>query len=165
MSTIKNRIFLCVIDHSAEMKNALRYAARRAEAIDGNVGLFYCIEPNEFQHWVSVGNIMEQEAIDEAHDLFDKATAYVEKISHKEPFRYLHQGNLFDELYTLLSKAEMEYSVLVLGAGLNKKDGPGPIISHFISKMAHKLPIPMTVVPGHYSEKDIDRISMYRKEE
>ncbi len=162
MSTIKNRIFLCVIDHSVEMKNALRYAARRAQAIDGNVGLFYCIEPHDFQHWVGVGQIMEQEATDEAHELLDKAEAYVENITQKKPHRYLHQGKLFDELYTLISKSEMEYSVLILGAGLNKKDGPGPIISHFISKISHKLPIPVTVVPGQYSEKDIDRISMYR---
>lgn len=162
MSAIKNRIFLCVIDHSVEMKNALRYAARRAEAIDGNVGLFYCIEPHDFQHWISVSETMQHEAKNEAQELLNKAASYVKSINDKEPYQYLHQGELFEELQTLISKPEMEYSVLVLGASLNKKDGPGPIISHFISKRSYMLPIPVTVVPGQYSEKDIDRISMYR---
>ncbi len=162
METIKNRIFLCVVDRTSEMQNALRYAARRAEAINGNVGLFHCIEPHEFQHWVGVGRIMKEEATEDAENLMNKAAEYAKAITGKDPIRYLEHGKLFDMLQELISQPEMEYSVLVLGAGGNKKEGPGPIISHFISKRAYSLPIPVTVVPGHYSEKDIDRISMYR---
>ena len=56
------RIFLVVVDETEEMRNALRFACRRAQHSQGRVALLYVIEPVEFQHWLGVGRVMEEEA-------------------------------------------------------------------------------------------------------
>ncbi len=61
-----SRVFLVVVDESEEMRNALRYACRRARKTTGRVALLYVIEPLEFQHWLGVGRVMEEEARAEA---------------------------------------------------------------------------------------------------
>ena len=60
------RTFLVVVDETEEMRNALRYACRRAQHTSGRVALVYVVEPGEFQHWLGVGRVMEQEARTEA---------------------------------------------------------------------------------------------------
>ena len=56
------RTFLVVVDETEEMRNALRYACRRAQHTSGRVALLYVVEPGEFQHWLGVGRVMEEEA-------------------------------------------------------------------------------------------------------
>ena len=42
-----HRVFLVVVDQSAELKLALRFAARRARATGGRVAMLYVTEPAE----------------------------------------------------------------------------------------------------------------------
>ena len=56
------RVFLVVVDESEEMRNALRYACRRAQHTNGRVALLLVVEPAEFQHWLGVGRVIEEEA-------------------------------------------------------------------------------------------------------
>ena len=60
------RVFLVVVDETEEMRNALRYACRRAQHTNGHVALLHVIEPAEFQHWLGVGRVLEEEARAEA---------------------------------------------------------------------------------------------------
>ena len=46
---VPQRTFLCVVDESEELHQALRYACRRAKSTGGRVALLYVIEPVEFQ--------------------------------------------------------------------------------------------------------------------
>ena len=57
-----DRVFLVVVDETEEMKVALRYACGRAHNTNGRVALLYVIEGSEFQHWMSVGDLMREEA-------------------------------------------------------------------------------------------------------
>jgi len=56
------RVFLVVADETEEMRNALRYACRRARHTSGRVALLYVVEPADFQHWLGVGRVIEEEA-------------------------------------------------------------------------------------------------------
>jgi hypothetical protein len=49
-------------------------------------------------------------------------------------------------------------SVLVLGAGTGG-EGPGPIVSALSGKLAGKINIPVTIVPGDLTLERIDAIS------
>ena len=62
----KERVFLVVVDESEEMQNALRFACRRARNTQGRVALLYVIEPAEFQHWLGVERVMQDEARQQA---------------------------------------------------------------------------------------------------
>ena len=50
----ETRVFLVVVDETAEHHLALRYAARRAAHTGGRLALLHVIERGEFQHWVAV---------------------------------------------------------------------------------------------------------------
>ena len=69
------RKFLVVMDNSPEFLNALRFAAIRASKTGGAVEILGIIGPEEFQHWLGVGEAMKAEARDriEAHfEIFSK---------------------------------------------------------------------------------------------
>ena len=56
------RKFLVVLDDSRECLNAMRFAAMRAARSGGGVTILSVIPPDEFNHWIGVGEIMRAEA-------------------------------------------------------------------------------------------------------
>ena len=57
-----------------------------------------------------------------------------------------------------LIEEELDISLLVLGAATGT-DGPGPLVSYLIQKMAGRLRIPVTVVPGNLTDIEISEIT------
>jgi nucleotide-binding universal stress UspA family protein len=150
------RTFLCVVDESEELHQALRYACRRAKQTGGRVALLYVIEPAEFQHWMAVGNLMEEERREQAEEMLQVVSSVVQKLSGAIPVVYIREGKLTEQLEELLA-SEGELSVLVLGAAVGS-EGPGRLISHALKRIG-KLSIPITIVPGGLSDEEIDAIS------
>lgn len=153
----EDRVFLVVVDQTEEMKVALKYACRRALHTGGRVALLYVIEPAGFQHWMSVGNLMREEARSEGEQLLQRMAAQVNELAGKMPILYLREGNRRDELLALLEE-EPKISILVLGASTGKR-GPGPLISALTGKFLGKLHIPLTLVPDSLTDEEIDAIS------
>ncbi|MFV0430829.1 MAG: universal stress protein [Alphaproteobacteria bacterium] len=152
------RKFLCVVDDSEELEAALLYAAKRAKFTGGKVALFYCVEPKQFQHWVGVGRIMEQEAEEDAQMHVDNAAKYIRSITGEEPIQYIRNGKIEEELLAILSDPSEGISTLVLAIG-SAKEGPGPLITQFISKRSVNLPVPVALVPQHLSAEEIDNVT------
>jgi hypothetical protein len=63
------RKFLVVLDDTRECLNAMRFAAMRAANTQGGVEILSVIPPDEFNHWIGVGEVMRAEAREriEAH--------------------------------------------------------------------------------------------------
>jgi len=150
------RTFLCVVDESEELHHALRFACRRAKHTGGRVALLYVIEPVEFQHWLSVGHLMEEERREQAEEMLQVVSSVVQKLSGSIPVVYIRDGKLTDQLMDLL-EAEEDLSVLVLGAA-SGSEGPGRVVS-YVMKRVGRLPIPVTIVPGGMSDEEIDAIT------
>lgn len=157
VSQTKEFTFLCVVDESPELSRALRFSCQRAKRVGGRVALVYVIQPAEFQHWLGVGDLMQEEAREEAEALMSEAADKVMLLTGKIPALYIVEGNTSEELIGLVAN-EKNISLLVLGAATGK-DGPGPLISYFIEKAAGKMRVPITVVPGNLSDEDIDAIT------
>ncbi|MCU0837213.1 MAG: universal stress protein [Rhodospirillales bacterium] len=151
-----SRTFVCVVDESAELHQALRYACRRAKNTGGRVALLYVLEPVEYQHWMAVGHLMAEERREQAEELLQVVSSVVQKLSGTVPVIYIREGNLTEQLMQLL-ESESELSVLVLGAATGS-DGPGRIIT-YVMKRIGRLPIPVTFVPGGLSDEQIDAIT------
>lgn len=151
------RTFLCVVDESEELHQALRYACRRARSTGGRVALLYVVEPVEFQHWMAVGHLMEEERREQAEEMLQVVAAVVQKLSGAMPVVYIREGKLNEELMKLIDEEEARFSILVLGASAGG-EGPGRLIAHAIKRIG-KLPIPITIVPGGLSDQEIDAIS------
>jgi len=151
------RVFLVVVDDSEEMRVALRFAGQRARHTGGRVALFRAIEPVEFQHWMGVGELMREEARQEAEALMERMSEQVVEMTGAIPIIYLREGTTREELLNLIDE-ERSISVLVLGAAA-KSDNPGPLISYLASKGAARLRIPITIVPGSLTDEEIDALT------
>lgn len=151
------RIFLVVVDETEEMQHALRYACRRARHTGGRVALLLVIEPSGFQHWMSVGDIMREEARSEGEELLQRLAAQVNSETGKFPILHLRDGNRREELLDLLEE-EPEISVLVLGASTGKR-GPGPLIEALTGKYIGQLHVPVILVPDSLTNEEIDAIT------
>lgn len=150
------RTFLCVVDETQELHQALRYACRRARNTQGRVALLYVIEPVEYQHWMAVGHLMAEERREQAEEMLQVVSSVVQKLSGTTPVVYIREGNVTDQLMQLLA-TEKELSILVMGAAVGSEQ-PGRIVSHVLKRIG-KLPIPLTIVPGGLSDAQIDAIS------
>lgn len=152
----RERIFLVVVDESEEMKAALRFACRRALHTGGRVALFYALEPPEFQHWLGVERVMQEEARQQAEQMLQALAAKVQADTGKMPILYLREGRRRDELLALIAE-EPGISLLVLGIA-SGREGPGPLISYLVSQGV-PIRLPVTLVPGGLSEAEIDAVT------
>ncbi len=153
----KGRTFLCVVDESEELSQALYFACGRALKTGGRVALLYVIEPAEFQHWMAVGDLMREERRGEAEELLQVVASVVQKRIGATPVIFIREGAITEEMIKLIEE-ETDISVLVLGAATGP-EGPGPLVSYIVQKMAGRLRVPITIVPGSLSDEQIDAIS------
>ena len=72
-----DRIFLCVIDSTDEVRVAIRFASRRAWRTGGRVAMLYVMEPADFQHWISVEEKMREERRAEAERVLQERASEV----------------------------------------------------------------------------------------
>ena len=148
------RKFLVVIDKTPECQVALRFATRRAQHTGGRVTLMSPAAPIEFQQWRGVQEIMKDEAYAEAEALLHAAAKTVNDLSGIIPELVIPYGSS-TECLTQLLKDDRDISILVLASGTSK-EGPGPLVSKFTSAVQT---IPVTIVPGTFTEAQIDALA------
>lgn len=147
------RVFLVVVDDSDEMRVALHFACRRARRTGGRIALLHVTDRADFQHWASVGDLMRQEAREEGEQLLQSLSAEVLEWSGNYPVLYIREGDVREELVSLI-EGEPMISILVLAAS-GGQSGPGPIITYLLGKKARQNRIPITIVPGNLSDEEI----------
>ena len=152
-----DRVFLVVVDDTEEMRVALRYACRRAAHTHGRVALLYVMESSEFQHWMSVGDLMREEARSEGEQILQRCATQVSEQTGSLPVLYLREGSRRSQLMELIDE-EPSISILVLAADTGPR-GPGPLVSALTGKFVGKLRVPVTIVPGHLSDEEVDKIA------
>lgn len=148
------RTFLVVIDESEELRAAIRFACRRARSTGGRVALLYVIEPTDFQHFASIGDLMRAEARELAEETLHRHAEAVNACSREVPVLFIREGDRREAVLALMDE-EPSISILVLAASAGA-DGPGPLISALTGKFASRLHVPVTIVPGNLSDEAID---------
>jgi len=150
------RKFLVVLDDSKECLNAMRFAAMRAAKTRGGVEVLSIIPPEEFNHWIGVGDLMRAEAKERIEVHFEVFAKWMRDRQGVNPSLVIREGEVVPEILAQISE-DPEIGILVLGASTDKK-GPGPIVTQ-LSKNAGSLPIPITVVPGDLSKERLEAIT------
>lgn len=151
------RVFLVVLDETQESHAAIHYACKRVKKAGGRVALLAVAPPPEYQHWMFVGNLMQEEAHEKAQERLQSYAAMVHTCSGEMPELFLREGDTMKELLALLNEDD-GISVLVLAAAPGPK-GPGPLVKAVTGKFASKLRVPVTILPGDLTEDDIDRLT------
>src|SRR5260221_12191582 len=151
------RVFLVVVDATAEMRVALRYAALRARHTNGRVALLHVIEQTDLQHWMALETLMREERREEAERLMEDLAGTVDELQGSLPVVHIREGSTREELLALIEE-DPTISILILAAGTGP-DGPGPLVSALSGKLISKLRIPVTIVPGNLTDSEIDALS------
>ena len=151
------RKFLVVLDDSTECLNAMRFAALRAARTGGGVAVLSVIPPEEFNHWIGVGDLMREEARERIEVHFEVFAKWMRDKQGVDPELIIREGEPTDEIIQQLSD-DPDIGVLVLGASGDRKKGPGPLVMQ-LSRSAGALPVPITIVPGDLSKERLEAIT------
>ena len=156
-NTDQLKVFLVVVDNTAEMRLALRYASLRAKKTGGRVGLLRVVRKADFQHWAAIGNLMREEAREQAEQLLQEHAATVLELTDGEvQILYIKEGDAKSALLNLIDE-DGQICLLILAASTNRR-GPGPLITHLTKKVIGQLRIPITIVPGGLTNEEIDKL-------
>ncbi|CUH63237.1 MAG: universal stress protein [Pseudomonadota bacterium] len=150
------RKFLVILDDSRECLNAMRFAAMRAAKTGGGVEILSVIEPEEFNHWIGVGDIMREEARERIEVHYEVFAKWMRDRQGIDPELVIREGEPVAQILAQIQD-DPDIGVLVLGAGTDKK-GPGPLVTQ-LSRSAGTLPIPITIVPGDLSKDRLEAIT------
>jgi len=148
--------FLVVVDNSKELKNAIHFAAQRAKNTKGSLSMLYVIDHAINAQWSKVEHLIEQEETSEAKKI---CRSWAQKIKENfgiETEIILKLGKRDDEIIKVLTE-DSDIRFLVLATS-EEGENPGPIIKSLLSSKMKDLSIPVVLVPGSMSEKDIDSI-------
>ncbi len=151
------RTFLVVVDRSVEFRAALHFACRRVLNTGGKVALFHAVPHSDFHHFAAIEELMQHEAKTEAERRLQQVAADVHRITGRFPDLHLRQGDTLEQMHKVITE-NPSIDMLVLGAGTGP-EGPGPIVSALSGKLAGKILIPVTIVPGDLSEERLDALT------
>ena len=116
------------------------------------------IEPAEFQHWLGVERVMQDEA--RQHRLeqtLQALAARVQAETGKLPILHVREGRRREELLTMIEE-DPGISLLVLGMATGR-EGPGPLVTYLVGQMGGQMRVPVTLVPGELTPEEIDEVT------
>ncbi|MEM8988033.1 MAG: universal stress protein [Pseudomonadota bacterium] len=154
----KNKI-LVIADDAPESELALLFAARRAKHSDTRLSILFMIEPQSFEHWMSVEDAIRAEAYEDAEDHLARYAAWAFEEAGLVAELIIREGRRADQIKAQISE-DKDIFLLVLGAS-DSKEGPGPLVE----SLAHNpdylgaRPIPVAIVPGRMTREDIRKLS------
>lgn len=148
--------YLLIVDGSEEADRALRYTARRAKIIGGQITLLYVMAPAEFVQWGGVQDMIRAEKQEAAEAALTRAADQIARISGIMPSLIVREGKLTEEISAVIAEDD-QLSAIVLGAA--SKGAPGPLVSHFTGERAGGLPVVVIIVPGALADEAIDRLT------
>ena len=152
------RTLLVVIDETPECDRAVYYASRRVMRTGGRLVMLAVISVGEVnQQWLGVGELMLEEAREDAESRLDQYAARARNLAGIDPERVLRQGVKADEILKLIDEDE-DIALLVLAAGTGA-EGPGPLVSSIVGTNSGTFPVPITIVPGHLSDQELDALA------
>jgi nucleotide-binding universal stress UspA family protein len=134
----------------------MRFAAMRAANTGGGVEILSIIPPEEFNHWIGVGEVMREEARERIQAHFEVFAKWMRDRQGVDPELVIREGEAVQQILAQI-EADSEVGVLVLGAAADRK-GPGPIVTQ-LTRSAGTLPIPITIVPGDISKEKLKAIT------
>lgn len=150
----QNRVLLCVLDDTKELDVALDFASMRSRRTGARVGLLFVLEqPDDFQHWAAVGDLMREEARAEAERRLLQAAERVRRISGLTPILYIQEGEAGEAVIQQIAE-DPDISFIILAADTDNQ-GPGPLITQLTGRAIANLHLPMVIVPGNMSDEEI----------
>lgn len=149
--------FLVCVDGSPQSTAALRFAAMRAHKVGGLLALMHVVEPVEFGEWMSIADTMEMEQREEAELLLHDMACQVNRLTGLIPELQIRRGQIGEEILSAIQE-DGDIHALVVGAA-PPSVRRGKLISWLAGQLAGELEIPLVVVPGNLTDRQIDLLA------
>ena len=150
------RIYLVVVDDSAESHVALRFAARRAAKTSGSIEVLGIVEPQDFVQFGGVQAAIEEEQRLRIEGVVSAAIGEILDESGIAAQIIIRQGESVRTVREFIGERQ-EICALVLGAAPN--GSPGPLVADFTGNDAGLLPCPVMIIPGSLNDERLERLS------
>ena len=158
MKKNNNRNYFVVIDQSAEMWTAVKFAIRRAKITKSNITTISFIQSASKGMMLTSG----------AEQILDIDQITTEKLKHKEVHNFISNKsnikanseifkyNEIDEFISFLNKYSSNSTIIL---ATSKDIGkPGPLIDKLIYEKSNSLHCPLVIINGNLDDKDIEKI-------
>jgi nucleotide-binding universal stress UspA family protein len=152
----RDRVFLVVVDDSAEARVALRFAARRAAKTKGRIEVLGVVEPQDFVQFGGVQAAFEQEQRLRIEGVVSAAIGEILDESGVEANIVIKHGEAVKAVRDYVAGRD-EVAALVLGAA--PSGSPGPLVADLAGTDAGKLPCPVMIIPGSLSDERLEQLS------
>lgn len=149
--------FLVCVDGSPQSRAALRFAALRARNTGGLLALLHVCEPVDCQGWMRVADTMEAEQREEAECLLQDMAGEVFALTSLVPELNFRRGAIGTEILETV-REDGDIHALVVGAA-PASARRGRLISWLAGELAGSLDIPLVIVPGNLTDRQIDRLA------
>ena len=150
------RIYLVVVDDSAESRVALRFAARRAAKTGGSIEVLGIVEPPDFVQFGGVQAAIEEEQRLRIEGVVSAAIGEILDESGVQAQIIIRQGEAVRAVRQFIGERQ-EICALVLGAATN--GNPGPLVADLTGNDAGQLPCPVMIIPGSLGEDRLEQLS------
>jgi len=150
------RTYLVVIDDSAEARQALRFAARRAAKTDGAIEVLAIVEPQDFVQWGGVQATIEEEQRLRIEGSVSGAVGEIVSAAGITPRIMVQEGDPVQVVRDLIGSRE-DIHALVLGAA--PSGSPGALVAAFTGSDSGKLPCPVMIIPGSLGDEQLEQLS------
>lgn len=153
------RKFLVLVDESPECESSVYFSACRANNTNSDLLMLFVIEPEEFQHWISVGDIQREEGEKKAAAVFrlygrKLKTWGFDDLNVEEVARH---GEVTEQIEAMINE-DQDVAFFVLGASMSQH-GPGRLISWLAGQASGSFPVPIVLVPQTLTHEEINALA------
>lgn len=152
----RTKILVCV-DKTEHSKTAVRFACAKAKQLNCPIELLHVLNPSEYHTLFSVGEKMKSERWAEAEVLMNQMAEEAQTAAGITPVFMIREGLISEETIKVLEE-DSSINMLIIGKA-PKEAGKKDLISMLTSELAGKIMIPMMVVPGNLTAKQIEELT------
>jgi nucleotide-binding universal stress UspA family protein len=156
---IKKKVnYLVCVNSEKYSEVALHFACNLAVKHNGSVILLHVIEPGDYQTVGAIADTMRQEKFQEAEDLLKRLAAKMKKWADIMPVLVVREGLIENEIISLVEE-DRGINMLVVGTAPEKTYLKSKVLPPLVASLGSKLLIPMLIVPGNLTTKQIDELT------
>jgi nucleotide-binding universal stress UspA family protein len=156
---IKKKVsYLVCVNNEKYSEVALQFACNLAKRNNGSIVILHVIEPFDYQGIGAVADTMREESFKEAETLLKHLAVKVNKWCSIIPVLVVRVGFVEKEIISLVEE-DGGINMLVVGTAPEKTYLKSKVLPPLVASLGSKLRIPMLIVPGNLTSKDIEELT------
>lgn len=158
-----NKTILLVVDESrlSRMRAPLRFACRRAAATGSRLALMGVYEPPRGEYaWLKAAQAIRGEVQNDFGSALAQLAESAADCIGQPPLVMLREGDPAEQVCAMIESDPAICNVIVgLDVRANAMGGPMPPATAILNSHCSRLRVPVTVVPRHMTDSEVDMIS------